>query len=467
MDALHWQYDTAAPPAQLRYDAAETSSRRRQPPATIRSTDQLLTPTRRTRLISSARDMEQNYSVAAWAIRRHLDYVTSFSFQPATGDEALDDQLAELVDQWSTPDNCEVSGRFDLPALLRLAEARRTVDGDIFLIKLSDGRLQPLEADLIRDPPDAAFKSRKRPEHLYHGIHTTPTRRPIRYAAHRRKGTSGYEFVRWVSAQYVFPLQYLTQFDQVRGVSPLAAALNPLRDVYEGWEYAVAKMKVSQLFGLAIYRQLTDADDPLVREADDETAATSERYEVDFGRGPVKLELEPGDRAEFLESKTPSTEFRDFSITLISAAIKALDIPFSFFDEAYTNFYGSRAAAMQYDRACAHKRRDLQRLLNAITRWNIARWQLEGRISIPARLARQDQTYWEWIPAGTPWWRPLEETKADIAAIQAGFKTHDEVVRQRTGRSFRANIDQIAAEFDYAARNGVSLITASKIQPSE
>jgi len=100
---------------------------------------------------------------------------------------------------------------------------------------------------------------------------------------------------------------YFDRFDQVRGVSPMAAGVNTLRDTYEGFDYALAKMKVSQLFGLAFFREKSDpVDQP--SPSDDDGAG----YEVDFGRGPVLLDLDPGDRAEFLESKSPATEFQQF-----------------------------------------------------------------------------------------------------------------------------------------------------------
>ena len=51
---------------------------------------------------------------------------------------------------------------------------------------------------------------------------------------------------------------FFDRFDQLRGISPLAPAVNTLRDCYEGYDYALAKMKVAQLFALAFYRQQAD-----------------------------------------------------------------------------------------------------------------------------------------------------------------------------------------------------------------
>lgn len=86
-------------------------------------------------------------------------------------------------------------------------------------------------------------------------------------------------------------------------------AVNTLRDCYEGYDYALAKMKVAQLFALAFYRQQADFEgevyerETVVAGSEDAADGTLEagdqqRYKVDFGRGPIKLELDDGERAE-------------------------------------------------------------------------------------------------------------------------------------------------------------------------
>lgn len=442
------------------YDAAESGSRRRDSGTSIKTSDAILTDTKRKRLVENARDLPRNFAVASWMIRRHLDYVTSFTFQPQTGNKQLNKQLTELMERQSQPDRCDVSGRHDLQTLMRMAETRRTVDGDVFFIKLESGALQPIEGDRVRNPEGQ--HAPETPDNCYHGVACDGVLRPLRYAVHSRTDRARYEFHSWKRAENVLALGYYDTFDQVRGISPMSTAINPLKDLYEGFEYALAKQKVSQLFGLAIYREALDEHDGLPDQAeeDDEGEGTDEgeRYEVDFGKGPIKLELDPGDKAEFLESKSPATEAQSFWMTMIGIALKSLDIPLSFWDESHTNFYGSRASAMQYDRSCTNKRRDLRALLDKITTWWVVRWVRSGELVLPAGMTI-DQIKWEWIHEGTPWWRPLEETKADIEAIKAGFKTHDQVTRQRFGKSFTQIVDAIAEELKYAADKGVRLST--------
>lgn len=453
------------------YHAAEASTRRADSGTKVRSADDLLTEKGRGRVTATARDGRRNFAVAAWMVRKHLDYITSFTFQPSTGNADFDKAWHDRMVKWAGSKNaCDVSGRRDLPTMLRMSEAHRVIDGDVLLVRLANGQLQPVEGDRIR-----TRKAEKRgdvPDNVAHGVVYDKTLRHLRYMVHKRTGRGTYDFERDVNAANAYLLGYFDEFDQLRGVSPLTTALNPLKDVYEAGEYALAKMKIAQLFGLAIYREALDEDDDIPgpdvpdddTESDGADASAAEedgdRYEVDFGKGPLKLELEPGDKAEFLESQSPSIPFQEFSLTEIGIALKSLDIPLCFYQEDKTNFYGSRAAAMQYERSCEPKRRDIQALLRVLTIWKTIEWVNGGELTLPAGLLLSDAIDMsEWVPQGTPWWKPNEEITGDKSAIRCGFKTHDQVTRQRLGKPFRQVVDAIAEEIQYARDRGVLLDT--------
>ena len=64
----------------------------------------------------------------------------------STGMPEVDEQMEGLIRWWSRPANCDVAGRHTLQRLTRLWEERRTIDGDVFVLKLSDGRVQSIES---------------------------------------------------------------------------------------------------------------------------------------------------------------------------------------------------------------------------------------------------------------------------------------------------------------------------------
>ena len=203
------------------------------------------------------------------------------------------------------------------------------------------------------------------------------------------------------------------------------------------------------MFGLVLSRESSGGFSDVTKD-DDVTGG----YKVDFGKGPVMLDLDPGDEASIIESKNPSNEFQNFSQTMVSLSLKSLDIPMSFFDESFTNFFGSRAAFIHYEKACAAKKAALSDLLDHITGWRMKLFIADGTLRLPGRMTLGDLN-WEWVSDGTPWWNPLQEINADIAAINSGLKTRSMVVRERHGKEFRDVVDQLRDEQEYMAQAGI------------
>jgi capsid protein len=252
-------------------------------------------------------------------------------------------------------------------------------------------------------------------------------------------------FDRMLSARYVTQHAYWGRIDQVRGVSPLASAINSLRDTYECFDYALAKAKVSQLFALATYEDDSEPTGDVTTSDDDDgnldRSATTEQYAAP----PIRLRFGPDDKAEFLESHTPSTEFQSYTTLTLALAFKALDIPYSFFDESFTNYSGSRQALLQYEQSASIRRTDNRQLLNSLTAWRIAMWIRDGVLTLP-KSKTASSLGWEWIASGVPWIDPLKEVVADTKAIAAGLQSRDMIIKRRLGMSFRDIADELIEE---------------------
>jgi|GEM_PF-665439 len=434
------------------YDAINPRGRRQHGPSTITREDNLLRTGRRTKLNATSQDLVRNFTLAGWMIRRHLDYVALFDFHSrlatcqrlaaqydAEALRGLDAQISRLMAEDSEPSRCDIAGRYGREKMFRIAEMQRTVGGDMGLLKIEGGWLQGIESDLIRNPRDMDLRSEKHagngsPVEWVEGVRVGTAGRPLSFAIHRRgRGGAGYELQRIVPADNLIHHGHFTRFaaDQVRGVSPIVAALNNLRDVYEGFDYALAKMKVSQLFAFAVFSEALESVGDIDLDADSEDGdPDGKKYNVDFGSGPVHLELDPGDRAEFLESKTPSTELQAFCQLVTGVAIKSLDIPYSFYDESHTNFFGSRAAWLHYERSCIDKRTDQVTARDNYTRWKLQGWIKSGRLTLPVGMTIED-CEWEWVPRGVPWWDASKEIRGDKEAIAAGFDNPESVCKSR------------------------------------
>jgi len=433
------------------YDAVIDKNRRKPPIATTMGEERELNQADRRKLTGTTQDIAANFAIGGWIIRRHLDFVSQFEFRGRNEDEGLNKELEALMKWWSRPANCDIAGRHPFAKMVRLYEACRTVGGDVGIIKLATGHMQAIENDRIRNP-ESDLSEQPNGTRWANGVKVNKYGRALAYGVARRiNGGSAFEAEKTISAGRMLLHGFFHRYDQVRGVSPIAAALNPLRDVYEGFDYALAKAKVSQMFALAIYSQ-DSVTSGMVHSDEDEDG----KYDVDLGRGPIKLELKDADRAEFLESNQPSSEFREFSNLIVQVAMSSLDIPWNFWQVDATNFFGSRAAWLLYERACKDKRDDNVELLRKLTIWRTQLWIQDGFLTLPRGMTLADIDF-EWVPVGMPWWNPVQEITGDVMAVAAGFDCPQRIVHDRGKGDFYDNVDQTAKAMKYAEAAGVPL----------
>lgn len=447
-----WQKLWNSGRSMLGYDAVESQDKRRQAPPTLKSEDIELNTIGRRQMVSNARDMLRNFAIASWALRKHLDFVSRFTFSSNTKTD-FDIQFEALMAEASEPGNCEVSGCMSLQQLTRMIEARAVADGDNLIVKMSDGRVQFIAGDRIRD---GSAIPQNLLDQMYHGVRINRVGAHQSYMIHRRTRWGGFEFEREVPAANAFFHGYREGAEQVRGVTPFASGLNSLQDVYEGFDYALQKAKISQLFGLIFYRDAATQVET-VEESEEAEESDEPRYTVNAERGHFKLEMEPGDKVDWLESKTPSVETMELLKTMIGVSLKSLDIPLCFYDESLTNFFGQRAALILYLESCKTKRQNLlTNWLNPYTRWKAQQWVLDGRLILPAG-ATVDTLPFTWQPAGCPYWNPSQEVNADVQAIKAGLGTFEDVYRERTGRDWFADMERLAEQYKHLQALGLPI----------
>lgn len=448
----------------LHIDAAEGhQGRRRRISARIQSLDDKLTPQKRSKVNATTRYLDENFAVAAWAIRRHLDYVSMFNFQARSGDEGLDEELGEMVKEWSSPKGWDAGRRHGRNMFMRIAEGRSVIDGDIGVAQIEDGRVQGIESDRIRNQHDRTHSRDRRARQdqpaWHHGVRTGPAGRALEYSVHRRSRNGGYEWERNISANQMHLVGYFTGFDQVRGASPMIAAINSYQDVYESLDLALVKQKVAQILALVTYRD--DGGD-----MGHQSSVDSPGSEIDFSSGPVHLNFEVNEKAEILESNNPGGETQKFWQTVIQIALKSLDLPFSFYDESFTNFFGSRAAFIHYERSARVKRERLEYLLDELTKWRLAMWVLDRELRLP-RTIPLSSIRWHWAPLGVDWWNPVQEMTADLMGIEAGIMTRAEVRKRRFGDDWRPVAAALGEEQRVLSDHKVQTSFASKTQALE
>jgi capsid protein len=440
------------------YDAIVDKGRRKPSSALTMAEDRHLNAFGRRLLIGNTRDLLRNFCLVHWAIRRHLDYVASFRFESTTGNHAYDRDAERVFDRESRAENTDISGRFSLRKLTRLQELLAVVDGDVGWLRVArgTGRLQLIESDRVRSPYGLDTYT---DDGWINGIRCDEAMSPLEYGIYKRVyGGTALQFERTIPASQMRLRGYWHRVDQVRGVSPLASAVNSFRDAYEGFDAALIQAKVAALFGLQIKRW---SERPIGDIKEDDAATPTGGYDIDLSHGAFVLDLDPGDAAEFLHSGQPSTEWQAFMQLVLMVALKSVDIPYSFLDEGHTNFFGSRGAWLLYDRSAEDKREDNAEALDYFTEFKYRRLIAQRRLSLPktadGRQLTVDDHPWQHVARKAPWWRPLEEVQANLKAIGGGLTSPQKVCQESDQGDFYENVDAIADAIAYAKDKGVTL----------
>ena len=425
------------------YAGAEPSKNRSQPRIDNRPDHYILTAKKRAAMNSTLVDVARNHSLTRWAIRQDQNWIADCRFEACTGNSFVDDQLTEIVDGLLNPNNFDYSGRHGIHSFSRLMQAGRTLHGDGLILKCRDfpgGRVKYFPFDRISHPNPPS-------KQWIQGIELEPyTDRTLRYAIRQRDIESGKLGKLWrvVDAKDAILHGYF-EFDSeaVRGVSPLAPVVNSIIDLYESITYTHAKVKLGQLLGLVVYRKAVDS--MRGRQIDPETGKEvqqkpQERWEWEVSGGPWQLDLDIGEKAELLESKTPSKETMDLIAFACRDSLKAFDIPYCWWDGEAQNFYGSIGETNLYRKACEHKRKSHFETMREVLRFFFQMAIIERRLILPADMT-VDSLKFRLIPNGVAWFKPTEETQAAALAIALGLSS-PQLECEKINANFDTNIAQ-------------------------
>lgn len=437
------------------YDAVKSSPTRRPIAYSSRSEDRELTLTGRRLLVSESREYQRNFALAGFALRKHLQFVSYYRFSAETPYRDFNRALEKRVELWKNRKNCDAARRSNFDELITLIESHRTVDGDVGILKRSDCRLQIIEGDRIKNPKDVGEQD----EHWTGGVKLNDDGAAICYQIWRRTVSGELVPERVVNANNFDLPAYRMRRDQIRGVSLFAPALKTISYLYDGLDYALAKLKLEQMTGLVT--RLDDGGNLAGIEKTD-SDDLDQKLRESFGSDLLHIALKTGEDAEFMESNNPSQNFQTFCELVMRLVFSALDLPYSFFDGSKTNFYGSKGEFEQYLDTVEKKQAPVIGMLDEwIFDWLLPNWLADPNDPI--------QAYWRpewriddlrgdvgWRGSGLPSWRLFEYVKETQTAISSGL-VDPFALADSFGESLTKNIERIAIAKKLAEQNGVWL----------
>jgi capsid protein len=459
-------------PFQFGYNAAEDKGRRQAPKPRVYHEAEILTKTKRRKLMATAQDQARNLSIVAWMVRKHLDYVSKFHLSFRTDNEELD-ALVNRIFRWhGRPENLDYMQRFGRDEFFRMFELEKVLCGDAAILKLPDLKLQAIESDEITKGEGAPGSVNDS------GLVVDSMGRPTHFAICKRNpGTiagNQYTHDHLEPRENVIFDAYWTRYkSQYRGVSPLSTAINTVQDLHEGFEWNQIKAKMHAIFGVAIMRK-DDAGDGTMGGASGATAETASEtanangttFDID-PRSVNLIDLNPGEDIKTVESGTPSSEFVEGSYLFIQIAMLALDIPVTFFDSRRSSFSARIADLNEYEVSNDAKRTKNRYVRQAYSDWVLEQiwndpaspWNLRdiaGRSGFASLRAVQEQV--EWVASGSPWLDKHNQLAGDELGISLGLDNAIDAARRRGGDVFH-NIDRQAQVIAYATAKGVPLVT--------
>lgn len=429
------------------YDALKVQDKRRAwSPMRPKNADDKLSDRDRRLLAAKAAMSYDNFAIAAWMVRTHLNHVAALTFKAQTPNEQLNDQIEQWLEGWSSRFSCHAQRKHCFRDLCRMMEARRILDGDVFALKVGGdsmlrGSIQLIEADRVATPgddPESPMTNDERASWV-NGVKLSAQGIATRYAVHRRSDSGQLQLERFVRADAMVHHGIFDRPDQVRGISPLTSAINPLSDLYESLDYLHAKLKLAALMGVYIVREPGWGGHPGRYTTDgDGDGIPDSNHTVDLPDGPYMANLRPGESINVVQDQTRASDSVPFHDIVVSICLKALDLPLSFYREDFSNWFGSRAAMNHFERAARPKRRQLMETLNEIVKWRLGMAIFDGEIQLPASMSFED-IRWKWLPESFGWYDPVSEITAYRAAVASGFMSPIDVCDQ-TGTDWRRNL---------------------------
>lgn len=457
----------------LSYRGIESTPNRRTPQTKTGAELVMLGGKKRQAASGTVRDDRRSFTILAWMVRRHLDNVSRFTPHVRTGDDDLNAIIKKLLAWHARRRNFDALGRHGRDEMMRMFEACKVIGGDAGLLQVKGGKLQGIEGDRLALPggADGDFEQsgyKFGPDAI--AFDASGNRKA--WCLCKRGGQKGdtLEFERAIKAEDLrFDGYWPERFDSNRGVSPLITALNEGADVRETWEWLVLKSKASALFGIAFTRTGSDEIDPTKgEEAEEAPTAEAASYAQQLqasikARSLINLDMDPGDKAEEIESKTPNPQVIEFTRELVRSVLLALDIPFTFYDSLTASFSARIADRNEYEEACEWKREKNIDILDEIyTGWLLPMWRDADFMGFGAALKKAGKTVEEvgadirWVPAGKPWLDRSGEVSGHVLAIASGITSPQRVCAMYGDDAF-----EIAKETkEYLAKSGVPVFWA-------
>lgn len=407
-----------------------------------------------------ARDLERNSDLMNAVISAYKRNVVGagYSMQAKTGDSELNKQIEKLWLKWCKKRNCDVTGTQSLNQMIRMAVARKKVDGGILFVKryTTQGTI-PFQLQLIEvdELSSETISPNEKGNRVVGGIEYNSFNRPVGYHIKQYDLSGmGIEKPIYIKADDVIFYFSKKRPTQIREMSDMTFTIPRIRDVNEFMVAVSVKERIAACLSVFI-KKATPRDGfgrGMARKADAEYEGKT------ISPGMIK-ELNAGDEIQIVNPAgqgSDATSFTKLQQRLIGSG-QGISYESVSRDMAEATYSSARQGLIEDELTYSEEKELLCEILDEIYETFVISAVLCGKLEIKDFWTNKD-TYLahEWIQEPKPWIDPKKESEANMIAIKTGQKTFKQIAAEN-GRDWQDQIDDMAEVIAYGKEKGVNM----------
>lgn len=410
------------------------------------------------------RDLGRNNPLVKGIFRKMATKVvgTATTIQARTEDKGWNKAAEELWKEEMVNKPCDVTGRFNIHAYLKMLYHSYCRDGDLFTIFTDEG-IQAIEGDQVGTPYG---KTKAKFFEVVNGVAVNKKNKKVIGYYIGRPNKWGY-IANHTFNKYTADVVHHTfnpdRFSMSRGEPVLISAVDTVDKLFGYVDAELVAAKINACFPMMITTKDSAGKPPPYtggvhssgKDDDDRTV-----QKIDPG---IIWEGDPGEKAEAIGSTRPASAFDPFMLRILMLIGNPVNMPLMLVTGDYSGatFMNSRVA---YQEARDTWNDEQELLIKPFMRrlWII---KLQEWITRKALTQREDWTRYDVLCKRWPYVDPWKEAKADEQQLKNGT-TNRSVICNRQGRDFKDLTDQRAEEEKYLKEKDVTLVPEKTGKPA-
>lgn len=403
-----------------------------------------------------ARDLEKNSDFFQSVLNAYLRNVigSGYNLQARTESEEINTVIESLWQEWCKRENCDITGMQSLNQILRMVEARKRVDGGVFLRLVNDSeyKLIPLKLQCIEvDELDTSVSTAVNKDcKVFEGIELNEYNKPTGYhfKLYKPDGSPQDESI-YVPANEV--IYYFTKKrpSQIREITDFAHSMIRIKNINEYMEAIAVKERVTACLSAFITKQGGG----------------------NIGRSPIQdnsdysqRKLEPGlitylNPGESVNAINPAGQGSDVNQHIkiqekILASGQGLSYETVSRDMSETNYSSARQGLIEDEQTYIDDKESIMGILSEIYTQFLTQLELSRLITLD--LEKPENLLHEWIRRPKAWIDPLKEANANKVALETNQKTFKQICAEN-GRDWKDVLRDMKEVKDEAKSLGINI----------